>query len=245
MGASRVHTFLTDMWYDLQVFDVAVDDEMGLGCCCDRVGVVFLAHERRPSGGERLSHRGRPKACITLRFKPGWRAADDGTLTLLSCLGVPLPIPDNFDWERQLANRRIVGLFDAPHRSGARNKLRKVRPLDSPPEQGASELDVPELAPGPESPRIEPCLNAKPRWDADLRVLTWNNKRVGDYARLALNQEKILSAFEEEGWPIRIDDPLPPGRLRQTLKDLQKKFKDAPITFRADGTGKGIRWTIG
>ena len=30
-----------------------------------------------------------------------------------------------------------------------------------------------------------------------------------------------------------MDDPLPPGRLRQTLKDLQKKFKDAPITFRA------------
>ena len=102
-----------------------------------------------------------------------------------------------------------------------------IRPRSNDPEP-----DVSELAPGPEAPRIEPCLNAKPRWDADLRVLTWHNKPMGAYARPALNQEKILSAFEEEGWPTRIDDPLPPGRLRQTLKDLQKKFKDAPITFR-------------
>ena len=68
---------------------------------------------------------------------------------------------------------------------------------------------------------------------------------MGAYAHLAPNQAMILSTFEEEGWPNRIDDPLTPGRLRQTLKDLQKKFKNAPITFRADGTGEGILWTIG
>ena len=109
-----MHTFLTDRWYDLQVFDVAVDDETGMGSCRDRVDVVFLANERRSSGGEGPSHRGRPKACITLCFEPGWRTEDDGTLTLLNHLGVQLPIPDNFDWERQLANRRIVGQFNAP-----------------------------------------------------------------------------------------------------------------------------------
>ena len=123
---------------------------------------------------------------------------------------------------------------DAPPRPGARNPLRDARPLDSPPEQDDPEPDVPERAPGP-----EPCLNAKPRWDAILRVLTWNNKPVGAYARLAPNQAMILSAFEEEGWPTRIDDPLPRGRLRQTLKDLQKKFKDAPITFRETGPARG------
>jgi hypothetical protein len=109
----------------------------------------------------------------------------------------------------------------------------------------ASQPDVPELAPGPESPRTEPCLNAKPRWDAVLRRLTWNGEPVASYRRSAPNQATILSAFEEEGWPTRIDDPLSPGQLRQTLKDLQKKLKDAPITFRADGTGEGILWTIG
>ena len=67
---------------------------------------------------------------------------------------------------------------------------------------------------------------------------------MGAYARRAPNQAKILSSFEEEGWPKRIDDPLKRGKLRQTLKDLQKKFKDAPITFRADGTGQGILWMI-
>ena len=64
---------------------------------------------------------------------------------------------------------------------------------------------------------------------------------MGAYARRAPNQAMILSAFEEEGWPTRIDDPLPRGRLRQTLKDLQKKFKNAPLTFRANGTGDQVK----
>jgi hypothetical protein len=169
MGASRVHTFLTDRWYDLQVLDVAVGFEAGMGSCRDRVDVVFLADEHCPSGGEEPGHRGRPKACISLCFEPGWRTEDDGTLKLLNYLGVPLPIPDNFDWERRLANRRIAGLFDAPPRPGARNPLRDARPLDSPPEKDAPEPDVPERAPGPESPHIDPGLNASPRHEIGVR----------------------------------------------------------------------------
>ena len=124
--------FLTDRWYDLQVLDVAVGSEAGMGSCRDRVDVVFLADERRPSGGEGPGHRGRPKACISLCFEPGWRTEDDGTLKLLNYLGVPLPIPDNFDWERRLANRRIVGLFDCatPARrteSAPRTRDRSIR----------------------------------------------------------------------------------------------------------------------
>ena len=95
-----MHTFLTDRWYDLQVLDVAVGSKAGMGSCRDWVDVIFLANERRSSGGEGPGHRGRPKACITLYFEPGWKTEDDGTLTLLNYLGVPLPIPDNFDWER-------------------------------------------------------------------------------------------------------------------------------------------------
>ena len=83
-----MHTFLTDRWYDLQVLDVEVGSEVGMGSCRDRVDVVFLANERRSSGGEGPGHRGRPKACITLYFEPGWRPEDDGTLTLLNYLGV-------------------------------------------------------------------------------------------------------------------------------------------------------------
>jgi hypothetical protein len=142
MGASRVHTFLTDRWYDLQVLDVAVGSEAGMGSCRDRVDVVFLADERRPSGDEGPGHRGRPKACISLCFEPGWITEDGGTLKLLNYLGVPLPIPDNFDWERRLANRRIAGLFGAPPRPGARNPLRDARPLDSPPEPRPQDLTL-------------------------------------------------------------------------------------------------------
>ena len=70
MGTSRVHTFLTDMWYDLEVFDVAVDDEVGMGSCCDRVDVIFLAHERRPSGGERRATVGVPRRALRFVSSP-------------------------------------------------------------------------------------------------------------------------------------------------------------------------------
>ena len=52
----------------------------------------------------------------------------------------------------------------------------------------------------------------------------------------------ILEAFEESGWPEKIDDPLPPGTLRHTIKDLQKSFEGTPITFGGDGTGEGVCW---
>lgn len=56
-------------------------------------------------------------------------------------------------------------------------------------------------------------------------------------------------AFEEEGWPPRIDDPLPPlaqldprRRLHDTIKALNRKQKRALLRFMGDGSGEGIRW---
>jgi hypothetical protein len=56
-------------------------------------------------------------------------------------------------------------------------------------------------------------------------------------------------AFEEEGWPPRIDDPLPPSpeidaksRLRYTIKSLNKRQKKQLIHFMGDGSGEGIMW---
>jgi hypothetical protein len=50
---------------------------------------------------------------------------------------------------------------------------------------------------------------------------------VKEYRQPAGNQEVILAALEEKGWPARIDDPLPPARgqdpkvrLRATVKAL-------------------------
>lgn len=90
---------------------------------------------------------------------------------------------------------------------------------------------------------------AKPTWDRDRHEL-----RVGDLIAKAYkvpspNQETILTVFEEEGWPPRIDDPLPPHpeliakrRLHDTIKALNRNQKRRLVRFLGDGTGEGIRW---
>ena len=67
----------------------------------------------------------------------------------------------------------------------------------------------------------------------------------------AANQETILVAFEEEGWPARIDDPLPQQpeqdpkrRLSDTIKCLNRKQTNELIRFRGDGTGEGVTWEL-
>jgi hypothetical protein len=59
----------------------------------------------------------------------------------------------------------------------------------------------------------------------------------------------VLAAFAEEGWPPRIDDPLPPcgeptpkNRLRFTIRRLNAYQQQPLIRFFADGTGQGVRW---
>jgi hypothetical protein len=65
------------------------------------------------------------------------------------------------------------------------------------------------------------------------------------------NQVTILTAFEEEGWPLKIDDPLSPHseidakqRLHDTIKSLNRNQKCQLLRFRGDGTGQGVRWEL-
>ena len=58
-------------------------------------------------------------------------------------------------------------------------------------------------------------------------------------------------AFEEDGWPSRIDDALPPvvglvtkRRLRDTIKSLNRRQKNRLIRFKGDGTGEGVCWQL-
>jgi hypothetical protein len=60
---------------------------------------------------------------------------------------------------------------------------------------------------------------------------------------------RILKAFQEEGWPVRIDDPLPfqkgidsKSRLRDTVKALNRSQQ--VLRFHLDGTGEGVRWEL-
>lgn len=88
-----------------------------------------------------------------------------------------------------------------------------------------------------------------PHWDSQRRVLGVNGSVVKLFKWVAVNQQTVLCAFEEEGWPPRIDDPLPPHpdqdakrRLSDTIKCLNRKQCHPLIHFRGDGTGEGVVW---
>ncbi len=88
-----------------------------------------------------------------------------------------------------------------------------------------------------------------PHWDAEVRELRVDGKIVKRFKWHAVNQEHVLSAFQEEDWPVRIDDPLPPQpeqdpkrRLSDTIKCLNRKQTNELIHFHGDGTGEGVTW---
>ncbi len=90
-----------------------------------------------------------------------------------------------------------------------------------------------------------------PHWDHQTRVLSVGSSVVKRYRMRAANQEAVLSAFEEEGWPRRIDDPLPPRgelepkyRLHFTIQCLNQGQPTHQIRFFGDGTGEGVCWEL-
>lgn len=89
-----------------------------------------------------------------------------------------------------------------------------------------------------------------PEWDATRRLLSYGGQTVKQFTRPAVNQELLLSAFEEEGWPARILDPLAPNtdqdfkrRLAETIKSLNRRQAHPLIHFHGDGSGVGILWS--
>ena len=94
-----------------------------------------------------------------------------------------------------------------------------------------------------------PSQSGLPYWDGAAHELRFHGRLVKRYQRPSPNQEMILAAFQEEGWPPRIDDPLPPcddqeprQRLRDAIKNLNRNQRYGLIRFFGDGTGQGIRW---
>jgi hypothetical protein len=89
----------------------------------------------------------------------------------------------------------------------------------------------------------------RPLWVKRSRKMVFDGLLVHRFQRPAPIAEMILDAFEEEGWPERIDDPLPPhnsgreqDRLRKEIYALNHRLKNPLIRFFADGTGQGICW---
>jgi hypothetical protein len=88
---------------------------------------------------------------------------------------------------------------------------------------------------------ISPPPECKPRWDRNTRQLWYGDAICTQFKRAAPRQELVFEAFEEMGWPERIDDPLPQSKLANTIKDIQDRLRQCPINFERDGQ-KGIVW---
>jgi hypothetical protein len=89
----------------------------------------------------------------------------------------------------------------------------------------------------------------KPFWDGLRRQLRVTDHIVKHFRWPAPNQERVLAAFQEDGWKSRIDDPLTPAdgqqpkqRLHDTIKCLNRCQKVPLIQFYGDGTGEGVIW---
>jgi hypothetical protein len=61
----------------------------------------------------------------------------------------------------------------------------------------------------------------------------------------------ILGAFEEEGWPEHIDDPLPVigdidprTRLHDAINRLNRCQTNRLLRFHGNGTGTGVFWKL-
>ena len=105
------------------------------------------------------------------------------------------------------------------------------------------------VGPTEHSPSDSPKNLLQPRWDGERHQLHFGGFLVKEFKVHSPNQEAVLAAFEEEGWPPRIDDPLAHSpeldqkeRLRNTIKSLNRTRGTRLIRFMGDGTGLAIRW---
>ncbi len=117
---------------------------------------------------------------------------------------------------------------------------------------------VSELADGEPAPPgatfpAEPRSPAdtQPHWDATRRELRLGGLVVKRFKQPARDQELVLAAFEEEGWPPHIDDPLPPRsgqdpkrHLHNTITNLNRAQRHPILHFEGDGLGRGVCWKV-
>ncbi len=90
--------------------------------------------------------------------------------------------------------------------------------------------------------------SAVPHWDEDARELRYLGQvvRVVKKPKQAHNIVGILRAFEEAGWPRRIDDPhrrKPSDQTRRRdVENLNKRLLKPLLKFECDGNGTGFLW---
>jgi hypothetical protein len=113
------------------------------------------------------------------------------------------------------------------------------------------------VAPPPTRPVSEPPSSTSPgpatlpHWDGERRVLRVGEFIVKQFRCPAQNQEAVLAAFQEEGWPNRITDPMPPtdehnpkSRVNYTIRRLNENQVQRLVRFFGDGSGQVICWEL-
>jgi len=92
----------------------------------------------------------------------------------------------------------------------------------------------------------DPSAALRPRWNKDTGELRIGDNLVRELVKRAENCVAVLDAFEEEGWPASIDDPLSEGknvqRLNNTVRSLNQNA--VGIRFSAGGDGESVMWKI-
>jgi hypothetical protein len=88
-----------------------------------------------------------------------------------------------------------------------------------------------------------------PRWDGTLKELWLGRTLIKQFKVPARSQELLLAAFEEEGWPPHIDDPLPPVAKSDPKKRLHDAIRrlngnQRRLLFSGAGDGRGVRWRL-
>jgi hypothetical protein len=84
-----------------------------------------------------------------------------------------------------------------------------------------------------------------PRWNDDKRSLSVGDQLIKCLTKPAPLQTLVLRAFQELGWPARIDDPLKAGQRDYTVASLNRNHTSPGIIqFGRDGTGEGINWRL-
>jgi hypothetical protein len=93
---------------------------------------------------------------------------------------------------------------------------------------------------------LEPLV---PTWDQQRQELRLAQYLIKRFKVPARTQCVILSTFEEENWPARIDDPLSghpeldrKRRLHNAINALNRNQIHPLVHFLGDGRGQGVRW---
>jgi hypothetical protein len=219
----RAHEYAADSRTDPWQFAVSLTELLSLGA--SRLDLRWMLVRGMIEHGQEATVFG--DASRTFRRLPVTSIPDDASFVLT---------PQGAQWLRFLALGVVCGFESAEHLRGLSGAGPDGKIRDS----SSSEPVV----------IAEDQAKLTPHWDAELRQLSFNGRSIKRYRVPARNQELILSAFEEEGWPESIDDPLPPvadidsrRRLQATIKSLNRHQTNGLIRFRGNG-GERVLWQL-